>query len=380
MDTVASSMIGVAGVVFSITIVALSLAANEFGSRLLHNFMRDKINQTVLGVFLATFLYCLLILRSIRGENGGVVPHLSVTLGIVLAICSLFFLIFYIHHIAQEIQAPHVVKAVSEELDEVIDWMFPEDVGQESDENALVTDVREQEVEDRFKTNVVDMRPLYSGYIQTVNTDSLLALTIKQDVIVKIKREPGAFVLTTDTVMKVWPCEKVDDKLIKQLRSTLVIANQRTMDQDVLHGLDQLVEVALRALSPSMNDSFTAMQCLDWLSHALIRLANKKIPSPYRRDDRGQVRVIAYPVEFQSMAYEAFTMIRQNSRNNAAVTFHLLETLRDILYHVRNPKYRTILQNHAALVYEQARRTLQEEADIKDLEERYQQVLSSQPE
>lgn len=377
METVASSMINVAGIVFSITLVALSLAANQFGSRLLHSFMRDKINQMILGLFLATYVYCLTVLRMVRWvETQEGIPQISVTFAILLAVCNTFFLIYFIHHLAEEIQSPNVLMAVSRELDEVIDLLYPEEVGQEP-EDDVPSDSPIREIEDLFKKRTAMIKPSRNGYIQLINTEMLMNLAKKKDVVVKIKQDPGRYVLTTDVLMQVWPQERVDETLIKKMQSAFTINSQRTIDQDVIFGMDLLVEVALRALSPSLNDSFTAMQCLDWLSHALIRMGDRKMPSPYRMDDTGQPRIIAYPASFESLTYTAFNPIRQNCQNNPLVMFYMLETIRDVLYHIHRPAYRSVLLNHAFLVHEQALRFLKDDQDLNDLEERYQQVLQA---
>ncbi len=130
LSTIAGSMITVAGVVFSVTIVALSLASNQFGPRLLRNFMRDRGNQIVLGTFVATYLYCLLVMRTVQGMDGSqFVPHLSVTVAILMAVASLGVLIYFIHHVAVSIQAPELIANVAHELHEAIDRLFPEELG-----------------------------------------------------------------------------------------------------------------------------------------------------------------------------------------------------------------------------------------------------------
>jgi uncharacterized membrane protein len=127
LSTVAGSMITVAGVVFSITIVALSLASSQYGPRLLRNFVRDKGNQIVLGSFIATFVYCLLVLRTVRGDDGAhFVPAIAITLGMVLTLASLGVLIYFIHHVSISIQAATIIGLVSHELNEVIERLFPE--------------------------------------------------------------------------------------------------------------------------------------------------------------------------------------------------------------------------------------------------------------
>ncbi len=127
LSTIAGSMITVAGVAFSITIVALTLASTQFGPRLLRNFVRDLGNQVVLGTFVSTFVYCLLVLRTVRGGDvAEFVPYLSVTLGVAFALASLGVLIYFIHHVSGAIQAEHLIASVADELEDAIERMFPE--------------------------------------------------------------------------------------------------------------------------------------------------------------------------------------------------------------------------------------------------------------
>ena len=178
LSTIASSTITVAGVTFSITIVTLSLATSQFGPRLLRNFMRDTGNQLVLGAFTSIYLYCLLVLRTVRGTDElQYVPHLSVTIGVILAVLGVAVLIFFIHHIAESIQVSQVVGVVNAELEHAIDRLFPDTLGTGivPGGNIAGQDVRSQSV-----------YPLYanrSGYIQHVDPDRLFDVARTQDLI-----------------------------------------------------------------------------------------------------------------------------------------------------------------------------------------------------
>lgn len=173
LSTIAASMITVAGVTFSITIVALPLASQQFG-RLLRSFLRDLGNQVVLGTFVSTFIYCLLVLRTVRGsDDEDFVPHLAVTVGVVLAMLSLGVLIFFIHHVATSIQASRIIANVADDLEGAINRLFPDAIGEDSataswggtppDESSAV-DERSREV-----------RATATGYVQAIDAQGLMA-------------------------------------------------------------------------------------------------------------------------------------------------------------------------------------------------------------
>lgn len=283
LGTVAGSMITIAGVVFSMTLVALSLTSSQLGPRMLRNFMRDTSTQVVLGTFVATFLYCLLVLRTIRrAEEVLFVPHLSVSLGVVLAVVSIGVLIYFIHHVSVSIQANEVVAGVSRELIEGIDRLFPEDVGQGAP--RIPIEPPDASFLEAFEREARPVAAAGDGYLQFIDTDVLLELAKEEDVVLRLERGPGHYIVADRPLVLVWPGDQVNDKLTARVRSAFALGNQRTPRQDIEFAVSQLVEIAVRALSPGLNDPFTAIACVDHLGSALSRLAQREMPSPYRHD------------------------------------------------------------------------------------------------
>ncbi|NJM06913.1 DUF2254 domain-containing protein [Candidatus Gracilibacteria bacterium] len=251
LSTVASSSITVAGTTFSITIAALSLASSQFGPRLLRNFVRDTGNQVVLGTFVATFLYCLLVVRTVRGlEDNRVVPHLSVTIGVLLAIANLGVLIYFIHHVAMAIRADKVIAAVAHDLDQAVEDLFPAQLGQglvaqHANQTASVPDVPP------------DAQPValdHDGYLQMIDADMLLGFTTEHDLTVQLLRRPGEFIVADEPIVMVWPQQRLDPDRCNVIRDAFILGGERSAQQDVLFVINQLVEVAARALSPGIND------------------------------------------------------------------------------------------------------------------------------
>jgi uncharacterized membrane protein len=361
-------MITIAGVVFSLTLLTLSLASTQFGPRLLRNFMRDLANQAVLGSFVATFLYCLLVLRTIRhGDEGAFVPHLSITVGVLLAVASIGVLIFFVHHVSSSIQVDQVIAGVFEELKVAIDRLFPDRLGEE-DERPLAR------LPERFEREAQEVRADADGYLQVIDGDRLLSLAGTRDLVVRLEHRPGHYLLARGVLARVLAPAPLDDELERELREAFVLGPQRTPTQDVEFSVDQLVEIAVRALSPGVNDPFTAIRCVDRLGSALCRLAERAIPSPYRHDREGHLRVVAFPTAFRDLLAASFDQIRQYGRSSAAVTVRLLEVIAAIADCARRRDDLAALRQHAMMIERGSRDGLPEESDRADVAARYQEA------
>jgi uncharacterized membrane protein len=374
LGAIAGSMITLAGVVFSMTLVALSLASSQLGPRLLRNFMRDTTTQVVLGTFVATFLYCLMILRTIRRANEVTfIPHLSVTLSVLLAVLSVGVLIYFIHHVSISIQANEVVARVGMELNEGIKRLFPERMGQGAPEMA--TEPPDKEFLHTFGREARPIGSAEDGYLQFVDGDALMALAMQEDVVIRLERRPGHYVVTTRPLVLVWPGNKINDELIDTVQSAFALGNQQTPRHDIEFAVNQLVEIALRALSPGVNDPFTAVTCIDHLGSALCRLAQRDMPSPYRYDKEEQLRVIAPVFTFADVTDTAFNQIRQYGRSSFAVTIRLLETIAEVAGCVDRPEDSAALVRQAQMIARGARDGLLEEEDRKDVEKCFQATI-----
>ncbi len=375
LSAVAGSMISVTGITFSITIVALTLASSQFGPRLLRSFMRDTGNQVVLGVFLATFVYCLMVLRRVEGmEEHVFVPHLSVTVGIGLALGSLGVLIYFIDHVAQSIQAENVVAAVGRDLDAAIERFYPQMIG--ADFNEARTP-HQQQLPARFQEEAVTLRAGATGYVQAIEGEGLMRLATEHDLIVSVDHKPGDYVIAGGPLIQAWPAARADEKLAGKFNSVFLLGNQRTGDQDIEFAAQQLVEVAIRALSSGINDTFTAINCIDRLGASLAKLAERAVPPGYRYDAENHLRVVTDVDGFRDILNTAFDQIRQNGRTNAAVTIRLLEMIREIALHARRQSHRAALLRQAQMIERGSRDGLPEEEDRNDARSRYQRVLKA---
>jgi uncharacterized membrane protein len=374
LAAIAASMITVAGVSFSVMIVALTLASQQFGPRLLRNFMRDSGNQIVLGTFIATFTYCLIVLRTIRGGESEFVPHVSVTLAIFFALASLGVLIYFIHHAAVSIQAPELIAMVAKDIEQGIERLFPEELGR-----ARQND--QQQIPGNFlrdlESEAAPITAAQTGYLQSVDSERLLDVAKEHDLLLFVKCRPGDFIIEGDELARSRPPQQLNDQAADEIRAAFVLGTQRTHLQDVEFSIRQLVEVAVRALSPGINDPFTAVNCIDRIAAALCRLAERSFPSPLRRDEEGKLRVIARPVTFSRIVSAAFDPIRHYGRTSPPVVLRLLEVIAVIASRVQREEDRETLVNQAVMIERDAREAIPEEADRAAVHERFIKALSA---
>lgn len=368
LGTIAGSLITVTGVVFSITIVTLTLASGQFGSRVLQNFMRDTGNQVVLGVFIATFFYSLLVLRSVRD---GFVPHVSVTLAVVLVFLSVGVLIYFIHHVAKKIQAETIVAAVARELDGTVERLL---------DDAEVGDTpRTADLPEGFEQQAVRVLPVRSDYLQAIDHEHLMTHAVEHDLVLKVLYRAGDFVMGTGALMLAWPTANVTDDVIHTLRRAFILGEQRTLTQDAEHGVHQLVEIAVRALSPGVYDPFTAINCIDRLGALLGRLTEKRFPEPCRFDDGGRLRLVLNVTTFAGFTDAAFNQIRQHAADSPSVLIRVLETIARVAEVARTPEQRRALATHATMVRDRGMEAFGEVRDREDLETRYRAAMSHLP-
>lgn len=318
LEAIAGSMITVAGVVFSVTIVALSLAASTYSPRILRTFMHDRGTQIAFGVFVGAFAYCLVVLRTVRVEDGSVsafVPSLAVLGALVLAIVAVCVLVYFIHHVVVAIQVSTILARVAGETSRAIDALFPEPLGEGEDDPA-------EEAPHGLAWRALPARR--SGYLVSVDTGRLLAWAAERDVVVRMELGVGEFAIESLPIASIAgpaPDEEKDGAAIDECYS---LADERTIEQDPEFGIQQIVDVAVRALSPGVNDPTTARMCIHHLAGLLVRLARRRKPSRLRtRDDR--LRVVAKAPDFTSLCTLAFDALARYAEGKPEV----LATLRE---------------------------------------------------
>ncbi|MCL4176965.1 MAG: DUF2254 domain-containing protein [Verrucomicrobia bacterium] len=369
LATIAGSMMTVVGVTFSMTLMTLALASSQYTSRILRNFMGDRVTQVVLGIFAGIFTYCLIVLRTIRGgDEGGFVPSLSVAFSVVLAIGGIGTLIFFIHHIASSIQASSIVASVTKETLVAVDRLFPEKLGREP-----MDDEGNPSLLPSPKRNWQAVMAGRNGYLQSVDNAALLRLAREHRTIVRMERGIGEFVVQNTPLASLVLENPPDQEIIAALRGAYNIDRHRTVHQDCAFGIRQLVDMALRALSPGINDTTTAVMCVDYLTAILARLASREIPSSRRYED-GELRVISVGQTFAGLVAEAFDEIRGSAEGNVAILLRMLGALQTIASLTGSPSRWRVLREQVEWIAEVAVRTIKSPHDRTQYENRLAQA------
>lgn len=358
LTAVASSMITVAGVVFSITLVAISLTSSQYTSRVIRNFMRNRVNQVVLGVFVGIFAYCLVVLRTIRGgDEGAFVPSLAVLGGLFLAFVGIAFLIYFIHHISKSIQASSIIASAAQETISAVDHLFPEGTDEEGGE-----DTGGRPLMPPANQSWIAIPARETGYIESIEMNDLLDTARKHSIVLRMERSIGEFVVEGTPLVSVSGPFDPDERIIDGVNEIYVISRQRTVEQDPAFGIRQIVDIALKALSPGINDTTTAVICVDYLSAILIRIGARRIAASNLMD-QGELLVITRSTSFGSLLDQAFDQIRQNAAGNVAVMSRMLDALQTIASLTTSPIRRLALREQVQCIAELADRTIKSPHD-----------------
>lgn len=386
LTAIASGFITVTGVVFSITIVALQLASTQFTPRILRNFTADRANQMVLGIFIATFTYSLLVLRVVRGKDDGVtpgdveqaaesgqgleafVPHLSVTVAVVLAIVGIGFLIFFIDHAARSVQASVIIDRVTKDALKTLDRRLPERVGESSE---MVAEEATPEAQGEVITSV------RSGYVQGVDEDELMKLLHANGITIRMEPRVGDYLLPGGALATVWPAGSATSGSVEEsIRSAFVIGHERTNHLDIELGIIELADMAVKALSPGVNDPTTAVLCLDRLAELLLAAGQREPPSRVRRAQEGSGTLILPRVRFESLVETGLDEIRHYGVENPRFAVTFLKRMGDLGKLLPHDRRRPVARQVAALL-RSARETITEPADLREVEATGEQALEA---
>jgi uncharacterized membrane protein len=370
LTALAAALITVVGVVFSVILVALTLAGNQLGPRMLRNFMRDRGTQWTLGTFVATFTYAILVLISIGpGQHGDFVPHASISLALALALLDVLVLIYFMHHIAIQIQLPYVIASIAADVAKAIaDEAAPPTGGPEAgptpqavlramvDEHGVVTSAE-------------------SGYLQYVSHRRLVRIASEAGAVIHLLYRPGHFVVAGRTLATVTPPEAAP-QVAEALRRAHLSGPYRSISQDISFGIDQLVEIATRALSAAINDTFTALTCVDWIGDCLRQVALGWHPQVVHRDRDGYVRLIRTQATYDRLVQRGFEKVRQSSLGMPSVMIRELQALADIMAQAPRPEQYAVLRQQADMIKRAAEQSIAEPGDLADVISRYDALVA----
>lgn len=358
MGVIAGSMISILGVSFSVVVIALVLASNQFSPRVLRNFTADRANQTALGVLVATFVYSLLILRSIRASGdaqGPNVPALGVALGIVAAIVGIGYFIYFIHHIARGIQVSNIVSEAADATERSIEELFGRSAGPTGPARS---GARVRQAPDGHR---VDSR--VSGHVVRMDEERLVTLARAHDLTLESVVGPGDFVVPGEALVVADGRPDDPAAFADAVRAAYVVGFQRTIPEDPTFGFRELADIGIKAISPAVNDPTTACTCINQLARLLRKLAESDWPDHEIVDDEGTVRLRMPEADFDDYLGQAFAEIRLYGGKDLAVVLHLLQALGRIAGGTEDEDRRDALLVQAYNVMEAADRELLHSAD-----------------
>jgi uncharacterized membrane protein len=371
LSTISGAMMGVAGTVFSITLVALTLASSQFGPRLIKNFMYVRLNQVVLGSYVSTYLYCLIVLNAVNsGDDFKFIPSISILVAILAAITNIVLLIVFIHRIATSIQADNVISDISDFISKQVQTLFPEKMGEEDEPEGIL------DVSTTLSAypNHLPLKSSKSGYLQYIDGENLMEIISKNDSLLHLYHRPGGHLVEGGEIGMLYSKGSWKIGEIKKIHEQFVIGKTKTSQQDPEYSVHQMVEIAVRALSPGVNDPYTALACIDNLTSTMSYLAQAKFPSKYRLDEGGRIRIIADILTFEGILNAAFNQIRQFSGGSPAVIIRMMEALTTIS-EFTNDTHKKAVVKHAEMVMTMGKRTIEEKNDLQDLIERSKKIM-----
>ncbi|MCC3159753.1 DUF2254 domain-containing protein [Hymenobacter sp. 15J16-1T3B] len=354
LTAIAGSMLTVAALVFSLTLSTISQVSSQYSPRVLRNFMRDRGNQVVMGYFVGVFAYCLIVLGTIRSaDEQKFVPSTAVLVGLVLALGGVAALIYFIHHIAESLQTGTILHRISRETTRALDVLFPEELGEPAEPLTAPAPAAGP------GQPVCAAR---TGYVQQIDAEALLRWAAEHRVFVRLEQPVGAFVGEQDRLARLQPDEHSASPLsasdLAGLRACVVIELHRSIEQDVAFGLQQLVDIALKALSPGINDTTTAIMAVDHLGRLMQRLAGRTFPARLRADNRQQPRVLVPAPDFDAYLRLAFDLVRINAKGNHALLRRLLRALARTAEAANTAERRRAVARQAELLRELAEQNL----------------------
>ena len=349
----AGTVLATAGVVFTLLTIPLSTVAAQFGSRLLRLFLGDRTTHFVLGMFVATFVYCMAAALSIPpADLQHEAPLLTASLGLYLMLATFATLILLVQHVSTMLQAPNIAAAAGAELRDVLGAGLSNGVTSgDGGQDGFGTRPDAQVVPDALaETESYPVRARTSGYIQTVDPVIMLTVAREKDLVIRLPHKPGHFVASGTVIALVWPAGRVDEELEGRMSRAFQIGNGRTPTQDVEYAVNQLTEMAVRAMSPAINDPFTAMTCLDHLGDGLVQFIRQGEEGSHHYDRDGRLRLVLEPITFGELLGAAFDMLRHASCDNASVLLHMLAVIDVIGREAKAPAARQLLHRHVGLI------------------------------
>lgn len=375
LSTISGAMVGVAGTVFSVTLVALTLASSQLGPRLIKNFMYVRLNQVVLGAYVSTYLYCLIVLNTIHESNGFTfIPAISILFSIILAIINIILLIIFIHQISISLQADKMISDIHTLLSFQFKSLFPEKLKEEIKPIDL-------DQADRIKSlykKIIPLKSTKSGYIKYIANETLIELMTIDNSLLELNVRTGDYIVKDAEIGKIYQTRDARETNFEKIWDQLFIGKTRTSQQDIEFSIHQMVEIAARALSPGVNDPYTAIACIDNLTSIMCYLTQVTFPPRYLFDKERNLRIITETLSFEGVMNAAFNQIRQFSARSTAVIIRLMEAVTTISHFTKNENHKNAVIKHAKMILNVGKESILEKNDFQDLLERAHSILGTQ--
>lgn len=369
LSTIATSILTMMGLTFSMTLVTLSIASSQYSSRVLRNFISNRGTQFALGTFAGIFTYCLVVLRTIKGNELSFIPSVSIFVGFVLALFGVGVIIYFIHHIASSIQASSVISNAAEETIRAMAHLYP------SNETAHQSESQPPKKRGTYTSAVVNTK---SGYIQTIDESSLCDIAESMGASILIQHQIGDFVLEGVVLLQLDIDRTLSHLETKKILEAFSIQRFRTIEQDPLFGIRQIVDIALKALSPGLNDSTTAIVCIDYLTSVLAFLIKRRIPPDEVYRNNALRLIVNRPRYIQFLRLSYFQIIK-SGQGNFAVQERIISSLRAVMVTSNDPDRWQEFLSFTDLVFEVVDQSFTYNSEKSDLKQQIQDLRSNRP-
>ncbi len=337
LGATAGFCITIVSVVYSVLLIALTFASMQFSPRILSSFIKDRVSQVTLGIYIGTFAYSLILLPSIQSGAKSTVPTLSLTLALVLATFCLFYLIYFIHHMAIAIQVNYIVDRIAAETERTVARLFGKPLKGFPMTEELIR-------EPRAGLPVLSRK---SGYVQFVNEKKLLDIARSENGSIYVHRGVGQFIPAGVQLITLQASNQMNTELQRKCLSCFHIGPSRSAEDDIEFGVLQLVDIALKAISPAVNDPSTAINCIDNLSRILLLSATLEPPRSRVLDDMGEVRLVRRQPNFPRLLEMSFNQIGPYAKRDMAVSLRQMRVLHDIAGVTNYPPYLKVINKMA---------------------------------
>ncbi|ADO77632.1 DUF2254 domain-containing protein [Halanaerobium praevalens] len=332
LSTIAGSLFAMITVSFSTIMVVLTMYSSQFSPRTMQDFLKNKVTLKVLGIFIAGFIYSILTLLFIddRLLKSGESTIFSAMIGVIIAIVCLGYFVYFIHHAANSVQVNLLVESLKEDVIEIVDKLEKRNNSNDQIRNQPPDDLKASLDRDFY-----ELHPKKSGYIQIIYDLKLTQLADQYDIIIRAEKMIGDYITENTVVFKFWQLDEQmdkfkDEKLVEiknNIRDHLVISNERSKNDDIEFGLLKLTEVALRAISPGINDPNTAIFCINQLGWVLSRIAVANLENTYYYNDKDELCFILEDISFWDLLYKTFYQLSHYGKQDVSVAGSIIDAL-----------------------------------------------------